>query len=502
MTLSEMLRGVTVTKMFQTMYGRMVVTHEVEIRGIQYDSRNVRPQDVFAAIRGAQADGHKFIGNAIASGAKAVVMEDDAALPDSYFMHAGVAKIVVPDTRRALALMAGNFFGHPDRKLLLVGITGTNGKTTTTHLVRSVLEAGGHRVGLIGTIGYSIGEEVLPATHTTPESLELNGLLSTMVERGCTAAVMEVSSHALALDRVFGLRFAVAGFTNLTQDHLDFHGSMEAYCGAKKVLFDRLEPGSFAVINADDPYGEKMLSDVKGMVLRYGVAGAADIRGNDVRLDLRGTQMQVARDREVTAVASPLVGMFNVYNSLAAFAVGVAAGVPVERIASGLAQVQAVRGRFERIPSPKGWTVVVDYAHTPDALEKCLRAIRGLLPGEGSGRIITVFGCGGNRDRGKRPIMGRIAGELSDIVVVTSDNPRHEDPDTIIKEILAGVVRSTNVKREPDRRQAIRAALESAVAGDVILIAGKGHETYQITGDVRTHFDDREEVLEYISTQS
>lgn len=499
MTLSEVLQGVTVTKMFQTMYGRMVVTHEVEVRGIQYDSRKVGRDEVFVAIRGAQTDGHTFIGGAIAQGAKTVVVEDDSALPDSFFMHAGVVKIVVPDARRALALMAGNFYGHPDRKLMLVGITGTNGKTTTTHLVKSVLEAGGHRVGLIGTIGYSIGEETLPATHTTPESLELHQLLATMVERGCTAAVMEVSSHSLALSRVFGLRFAVAGFTNLTQDHLDFHGSMEVYGRTKKLLFDWLERDACAVINTDDPYGDRMLPDAHGKIFRYGISEKADVRGSDVQLDIRGTHMRVLHGGEATTIALPLVGMFNAYNSLAAFAVGIAAGVPPERIVHGLEKVHSVRGRFERIPSPKGWTAVVDYAHTPDALEKCLHAIRQLLPVNSSGRIITVFGCGGNRDRAKRPIMGRIASDLSDAVVVTSDNPRHEDPDSIIKEILSGVVQGKNVTTVADRRQAIRAALDSAAPGDVVLVAGKGHEAYQITGDVRRYFDDREEILDYIS---
>lgn len=499
MTLSEVLQGVTVTKMFQTMYGRMVVTHDIEVGGIQYDSRNVGRDEVFVAIRGAQADGHRFIAGAIAQGAKTVVVEDDNALPDSYFMHAGVVKIVVPDARRALALMAGNFFGHPDRKLALIGITGTNGKTTTTHLVKSVLEAGGHSVGLIGTIGYSIGEETLPAAHTTPESLELCRLLAMMVDRGCTAAVMEVSSHSLALSRVFGLRFTVAGFTNLTQDHLDFHGSMEEYGGTKKLLFDRLESDACAVINTDDPYGERMVPDAKGTILRYGISENADIRGSDVRLDIKGTHLRVMHGGQVTTLASPLVGMFNVYNSLAAFAVGTAAGVSTERIVDGLQRVRSVRGRFERISSPGGWTAVVDYAHTPDALEKCLRAIRELLPADSPGRIITVFGCGGNRDRAKRPVMGRIASTLSDAVVVTSDNPRHEDPDSIIGEILSGVVQREHVTTLADRRQAIRSALDSAGSGDVVLVAGKGHEAYQITGDLRVPFDDREEILDYIA---
>ena len=497
MNLSSILDGVTVTKMFQTMYGTMVVTHEVKVGGIRYDSRAVRPGDAFVAIHGGTMDGHAFIPEAIGKGATVVVLERDDAYPDSYFMHAGVVKIVVPDTRVALATMAGNMYAHPSRRLRLVGVTGTNGKTTTTHLIRSVLEAQGETVGLIGTIGYSVGGVVTEATHTTPEAPDVNGLLDRMVAAGCTAAVMEVSSHALALRRVHGLRFAAAAFTNLTQDHLDFHGSMEEYCKAKKTLFDNLDPDAVAVTNGDDAAGERMVVDSRARSIRYALKASADVAGRDIRLGLKGTSLTVVHDGRSVPVATHLIGRFNVQNVLAAYATGVGLGIADDAIVRGIGNQKGVNGRFEQIPAPAGWTAVIDYAHTPDALENSLTTIRELLP-EG-GRIITVFGCGGNRDKGKRPVMGTIASTLSDITVVTSDNPRHEKPESIIDDILRGVDRLKEVHVEPDRRAAIRLGLERASRGDVVLIAGKGHERYQIIGDGKMHFDDHEEVQGFLA---
>lgn len=500
MTLSQVLEGVTVTKLFQTMYGKMVVTHEVEIRGIEYDSRKVARDDLFVAIRGTGSDGHAFINAAIGKGARAVVMENDAAAPDSLFMHAGVVKVVVPDSRKALAEIAANFYGHPSRQLLLIGVTGTNGKTTTTHLMKSILESRGDRVGLIGTIEYKIGDETISATHTTPESLELNRLLAAMVSKGCSAAVMEVSSHALAMHRVHGLDFSVAAFTNLTQDHLDFHGTMERYFQAKQTLFSGLDENATAVTNADDEVGMKMIEGTKARELTYGTSTTADVRVEDIRLDVRGSSFTVAYRDERHEIASSLTGRFNIANIAAAYTAGIALGIPADTIRTGIKNLRSVRGRFEQIISPRGWTAVIDYAHTPDALENCLRTIHDILPDRASHRIITVFGCGGNRDKGKRPTMGAIASSRSDVTIITSDNPRKENPEAIVDDISAGLVRGATVYREVDRRKAIAMSLNMARKGDVVLIAGKGHEDYQVIGETKHHFDDREEVERYIGT--
>jgi UDP-N-acetylmuramoyl-L-alanyl-D-glutamate--2,6-diaminopimelate ligase len=502
MTLSKVLDGVPVIKMFQTMYGKMVVTHDVEVAGIRYDSRKVTRGDLFVALRGLVVDGQTFIPQAIANGAKVVVLEDDAAFADSYFMHAGVVKVVVADARKALALLAANFYNHPAKKLSLVGVTGTNGKTTTTHLIKAILERAGGKVGLIGTIAYMVGDRRLPATHTTPESLELNELLAGMVAQGCSAAVMEVSSHSLALHRVHGLQFRVGAFTNLTQDHLDFHGTMDRYVEAKQMLFDGLDGSAYAVVNADDDSAKKMVARSQSHVLTYGTSPQADVRAENITLGVRGSEFTVQYGGAAMRVVSPLTGRFNVANMLAAFSTGLALGIDRSVIAEGIGSLPSVRGRFEQIASPAGWTAIVDYAHTPDALENCLKTIHDVLPSSKRGRIITVFGCGGNRDRGKRPQMGRIASELSDITVITSDNPRNEDPGMIIQEIRAGVRANTDVRVESDRHAAIALALGLAQPGDVVLVAGKGHEDYQVVGTIKHHFDDREEIERFIGTRA
>lgn len=501
MNLSRILNDVPVIKLFQTMYGKMVVTHDVEIRNIQYDSRKVRAGDLFVAIRGRTFNGHKFIDAAIAGGAKVVVLEEDAVLPDSYFMHAGVVKIVVADSRKALALMAANFFDRPSTKLKLIGVTGTNGKTSTTYLLKAILEAHGERVGLIGTIEYKIGDTVIEATHTTPESLELNQLLATMVQQGCASAVMEVSSHSLALSRVHGLTFTAAAFTNLTQDHLDFHQSMENYYAAKKMLFDGLDAQAIAATNVDDTYGRAILGDSRAKNITYSIGNRADISATSVRLGLTETRFSVTHDNFTGEISSTLIGRFNIQNILAAYAVAVGLEIPEETITKGIARLNSVAGRFQQFTSPAGWIAVVDYAHTDDALANCLRAIHDILPREKRGRIITVFGAGGNRDKTKRPKMGRIATELSDVVILTSDNPRHEQAEAIIDDINKGVLPDKMVYIEPDRRAAIITALRMAKQGDVVLIAGKGHESYQVIGDVKIHFDDREEIESFIRKQ-
>lgn len=492
MKLAELLQGVRVTKLFQTMFGRMVVTHDVEVSKVQYDSRKVARRDCFVAIRGTGADGHRFISTAISNGAAVVVLEDDSVLPDSYFMHAGVIKVIVPDSRKALAQIAANYYGHPSGKLRLIGVTGTNGKTTTTHIIKSILEASGETVGLIGTIEYAVGRTTRPATHTTPESLELNALLAEMVKERCTSVSMEVSSHALHQSRVFGLDFRAAVFTNLTQDHLDYHGTMEEYCRAKKILFDGLTPDASAVVNQDDEWGLNIVKDSPARNVMYSAQENASVSAKNIRLSIEGTSMTVLHNGLETSISSPLVGRFNVYNILAAFSTGVALGLSSQVIAKGIGSLKAVPGRFERISSPKGWTAIIDYAHTPDALEKCLNAIRDVLPKKKGGKIITVFGAGGDRDKTKRPLMGGVAGKLSDVVLVTSDNPRTEDPETIIREIVGGIPHGTTLLQEPDRRKAIEQALSMARIGDVVLIAGKGHEDYQVIGTEKIHFSDRE----------
>lgn len=500
MVLSKLLEGVRVSKMFQTLYGKMVVTHDVEVRNIQYDSRQVERGDMFVAIRGVASDGHRHVFDAIAAGAKVVLIENETSLPDSYFMHTGVVKIVVPDTRIALAGVSANYYSRPSDQLVMVGVTGTNGKTTTTHLIRQLLEADGKRSGMIGTIDYCIGEELIPATHTTPESLELNGLMRKMVDRDCKAAVMEVSSHALHQHRVEGINFAAAVFTNLTQDHLDYHGTMENYFEAKKQLFTNLSSEGWAIVNADDLWGARIAATAKAQILTYGVNQQADVRAKDLVLSMNGSALTVLHQSEETHLESQLVGRFNVSNILAAFATGIALGVPKSKMQSAIQSMPPVKGRFEPILSNRGWTAIVDYAHTPDALEKALAAVRDVISAKKQGRVITVFGCGGNRDRTKRPVMAAVALRLSDLTIVTSDNPRHEDPERIIDEVMTEVPENSAVRRETDRKSAIILALSLAQPGDVILVAGKGHENYQILGDKKLHFSDREVIEEYLAS--
>jgi len=498
MTLGEILKGVTVTKLFQTMYGTMAVTQDLEVAKLEYNSQNVGVGDCFVAIRGSARDGHAFIGDAIEKGAKIAVLEDDARISDAFFMHTGVVKVVVPDSRKALALMAANFYGNPARKMSLAAVTGTNGKTTTSHIIKSILESAGRKVGLVGTIEYSFGGRNLPASHTTPESLELHRMFAAMVEAHCTSVSMEVSSHALQQSRVYGLDFDVAVFTNLTQDHLDYHGTMEKYFEAKKILFDSLPSTSVAAVNIDDPWSRRIVSSTRASVLLYGFSSAATVRAANVELSIDGTSFEVLDGQTRTEIHSPLVGRFNVYNTLAAFAAGTGLGLKKESIAHGIESLRPVPGRFERIASNKGWTAIVDYAHTPDALENCLRTIREVLPSDRRHRIITVFGAGGDRDRTKRPIMGKIVSEWSDVAIVTSDNPRTEDPERIIREIAAGMAHRPSTMMRTDRAEAIQQALTMAEPGDVVLIAGKGHEDYQVVGKEKIHFSDRETVERYL----
>ena len=498
MRLGELLRGVRVRKLYTGAYGTSLPTQDIELREIRIDSRRVERGDLFVALRGSAVDGHRYIDQAVRAGALAVVLEDETMFPDALAMHTRVAKIVVEDSRQALAVLAGAAFDHPSRKLRLLGVTGTNGKTTTTHLLRAVLEASGETVGMVGTIHHLVGDRTVAATHTTPEPLELNRLLSEMVACGCQSVVMEVSSHALDQQRVSGLNFRGAVFTNLTQDHLDYHGTMAVYADAKKLLFDSLDAEAHAVINADDSWGSHMVRDTVASVTTYGTRAGADLRAEQISLSVEGIDLTLLVGGQSVRLWSPLTGRFNVGNILASSAAGLALGLPWEVIAEGIRRAPPVRGRFERISSPAGWTAIIDYAHTPDALQHALETIGELMKTGQGGRIITVFGCGGNRDKGKRPQMGQIASLGSDVTIVTSDNPRNEDPEAIIAEVLAGAAPGRQIQSEPDRRAAIRMALAMAVAGDVVLVAGKGHERVQEIAGQKIHFDDHEEVQAFI----
>jgi UDP-N-acetylmuramoyl-L-alanyl-D-glutamate--2,6-diaminopimelate ligase len=469
---------------------RVVGTLPATVHGLTADSRRVEPGHCFVAVPGFKQDARRFVPEAVARGATLVVTEGEAV--------AGVtaAQVLVPSARAALALLADTWFGHPSRRLTVVGITGTNGKTTTSYLVDALLQAHGLRTGVIGTIQYRIGAETRPAGQTTPEALELHAMLAQMYAEGIRGVAMEVSSHALALNRVDGLTFDVAVFTNLTQDHLDFHGTLGEYRQAKRRLFELLErspkPGRAAVINADDPSGAEMVRGLGVPVLTFGLGQTAQVRAVEWASTLDGIRMVAVTPRGRLEVRSPLIGEHNVMNLLGAAGVGVALGLAPDAIGRALGGVGTVAGRFEQVRAGQPFLVVVDYAHTPDALDRVLRTARRLT----GGRLGVVFGCGGDRDRGKRPIMGEIAARLADRVWVTSDNPRTEPPEAIIDEIVAGVRRAgadeARFTRLADRRAAIRAALAWAAAGDTVVIAGKGHETYQIVGATVHPFDDRE----------
>ena len=462
-----------------------------EIRGVAYDSRKVEPGQVFVAIAGLKQDGRRYVEEALARGAAAVVLEGEDILQGR-----DVGRVLVGSSREALARLADRYFGHPSGALTVVGITGTNGKTTTSYLVEALLATRRQRTGLIGTVQYRIGDVSLPAGQTTPEALETQSLLRRMKDAGVTGVAMEVSSHALALSRVEGIDFDVAVFTNLTQDHLDFHMTMDAYREAKRHLFRLLaagaKPSRTAVVNTDDASGPAMIAGLPLRTLTYGVRGRADVHPSRWTSGAEGIRMNVQTPNGEMDIASPLVGEHNVENLLAAAGVGTALGMEPAAIGRALGSVASVPGRFERVEAGQPFLVVVDYAHTPDALERTLETARKLRGPKG--RLAVVFGCGGDRDRGKRPLMGEIASRLADHVWVTSDNPRSEPPGAIIADIVAGIPAGTARDRHEtlvDRRVAIQRALTWAAAGDVVVIAGKGHETYQIVGSEVLPFDDR-----------
>ncbi len=461
---------------------------KLNVDHLAHDSRKIGPNGLFVALRGTQADGHLFIDKAVKNGAIAIVCE---AIPAE--LSAGIACIRVTDTRTALAVLSGVWYDHPSRTMDLVGITGTNGKTTTAYLTHHVLTAMGLQAGLLGTIQCQVGGTVLESALTTPDALDLNALLRRMADAGCSTAVMEVSSHALDQKRVYGQRFKAGVFTNLTHDHLDYHGTVEAYTAAKKRLFDTLPPDAVAVYNADDPAGAHMAADTPARRISYGQSAEADVRFEILANDMDGLLLRLDgyEDR------FQLVGAFNAYNLAAAYCVGSALGHPIKTILAALTQAPPVPGRFERIAGARGISVIVDYAHTPDALENVLQTLRQTKPAMAT--LWCVFGCGGDRDPAKRPEMGRIAEQYADRVVVTSDNPRTEDPLAILADIRPGFSDPDAAVWEADRRAAIQYAATHVAPADVVLIAGKGHEPYQVLGTKKIHFDDREEARTWFS---
>jgi UDP-N-acetylmuramoyl-L-alanyl-D-glutamate--2,6-diaminopimelate ligase len=487
---------VTLVDLLAAVPGAEVAGHypSGEILRVTADSRLVGPGDLFVAIQGEKSDGLSHAAQAAARGALAVVSERPMP-PD---VLPSVTWVRVPEPRRALALLAARLAGDPAEKLVLAGVTGTNGKTTTTTLLEALLARRHGRSGFIGTVAYRTGRREIPADRTTPDATVVQGLLAEMVAAGVAAAAVEVSSHALELDRVTGCLFDVAVFTNLTRDHLDFHAGMESYYAAKKRLFDLRKPGAAAVVNADDAFGRRLASEVAPPVVTYSPSGgAADVRAEATRCDLGGTSFDVVVQKGVRfRVASPLLGRFNVENLLAASAAGLSLGMAPEDIAFACATVKSVPGRLERVEAGQPYAVLVDYAHTEDALRRLLCSVRELS----DKKIILVFGCGGDRDRGKRAPMGRIAGEMADIAIATSDNPRSESPEAILAEIEAGLVSSSATKylKIVDRREAIRRSIELANPGTVVVIAGKGHETTQVIGDRELPFDDRAVAAEMI----
>lgn len=484
---------------------RVTGATDLEIRGLFYDSRSVIPGGLFFALRGATVDGHAFLSRAVRAGAVAVVVEDDSNLP------AGVTAVTVRDARQAMARMAACYFGNPTAGVPLIGITGTNGKTTTTYLIESMLAKGGIPSAVLGTINYRFGTTLFESSHTTPESVDLQKMLRQLVDLGAKGVVMEVSSHSLEQRRVDGCLFDVGVFTNLTRDHLDYHHDMESYLESKLRLFSELlvpgrqKPLRHAVVNIDDPAGSTIIRSAACPVLRYGLNPGAALSARDVVFSTAGISGTLVTPAGETAFSSRLLGRFNLYNILSAAGAACALGLSLDAIRAGIEEHGRVEGRLERVENDRGLTVLVDYAHTGDALENVLRTLRELA----TGRILTVFGCGGDRDRGKRPLMGEVAGRLSDLAIITSDNPRTEDPAAIIREVregllpldlreydraeLSGEMAEKGFLAVELRREAIRLAIRLAKPGDIVLIAGKGHEDYQIIGTEKHHFDDREE---------
>jgi UDP-N-acetylmuramoyl-L-alanyl-D-glutamate--2,6-diaminopimelate ligase len=467
----------------------MTADPELTVTGVSYDSRQTRPGDLFVAVRGFEADGHRFIPKAMAAGAAAVLCETPPT--------DGTPYVQTDDCRLGLALVSRAFFGNPAAEMRLIGITGTSGKTTSSYLLKHLMESKlDAKVGLIGTNGNWIGDEFLHTEHTTPESYELHKLFRQMADAGCTHVVMEVSSHSLTLERVAGITFDAALYTNLSQDHLDFHRDMEDYAAAKRRLFSQSRVGW---LNADDAWTPFMLAGAGCPCHTYSARNNdADLVAKDIRLSATGVRFAAMCGGELAMTRLSIPGLFSVYNALGVMAMGLAMGISLEDCADAMSSAKGVKGRMELVPTDGDYAVLIDYAHKPDALEKVLKTLRPVT----RGRLIALFGCGGDRDHGKRPIMGKIAGELADLAIVTSDNPRTEDPLAIIEAILAGMKNcSAQVQVIPDREEAIAWALDKAGPGDVILLAGKGHEDYQVVGREKRHMDEREIVASALAAR-
>jgi UDP-N-acetylmuramoyl-L-alanyl-D-glutamate--2,6-diaminopimelate ligase len=469
---------------------------EIELSALEFDSRRVQPGALFAALIGEKLDGNRFVEAAIAAGAAAVLSEQEK--PDG----CEAAWIRIPDARVALAVLAKKWFGAPDEEMIIVGITGTNGKTSIAHLLQAILNRQRGPAGRIGTISYHTGKEEIPAPLTTPEAPDIFRMLRGMRDAGCRSAAMEASSHAIDRKRIEGIAFDAVVFTNLTRDHLDYHGDMESYYRVKRRIF-RKRDGYMpvAVINADDKWGRRLLEETDLRSVSYAFEHEAHVRGGDLRLGLDGTKLSAAMSGRKFDLRSKLIGRPNAENILAAFATAYALELDCDDAVEAIAAMPTVRGRLERVASGRAFEVIVDYAHTDDALRRLLLTARELTPD--GGRVIVLFGCGGDRDRGKRPLMGRHAVTIADIAILTSDNPRSEDPMEIIREVEQGIAEAGEHRAEylmiADRREAIRKAVSLARAGDVVLLAGKGHEDYQIIGGSKSHFDDREEALKALA---
>ncbi len=463
------------TQLTQNLQTEYFGNSDVEICGIAYDSRKVKPGYLFVAIKGFETDGHKYIESAIKNGAAAVVGEDDVKCAVTY--------VKVPDSRKALAVCGAQFYDNPQNKLKIIGVTGTNGKTTTTYLIRQILMLKGIRCDLIGTNQTIIGDEEIESSRTTPESLDLFECFYKMVQSGGEYVVMEVSSHSLDLDRVYGVTFETALITNITQDHLDFHKTMDNYANAKAKLFSVSKSGA---ANADDKYAPVITGKATCAMTTYSIDEDADIKAENLRMSERGVIFDIKLNGEIREIRLGIPGKFSVYNALGAICVCLNLGIDIADIEKGLVLAKSIKGRIEVVHTPTPYTVIIDYAHTPDGLVNIISAVRGFA----KNRVITVFGCGGNRDSSKRPQMGKIAEELSDIAIVTSDNPRCEEPAAIIKDILAGMQKTNHIVVE-NRKEAIRHAMEIAQENDIIILAGKGHETYQEIEHVKYDFDER-----------
>ncbi len=462
----------------------------VEIEGITYDSRKVRPGGLFVAIQGHQVDGTQYITEALSNGAVAVVSENDLSL------GAKVVHLQVTSARQALAQLAATYYGNLSRQMKMIGVTGTNGKTTTAYMVRDVLRDAGFSPGLLGTVAYEIGTHSIPASRTTPEAPDIHAMFREMKEVGCDCVVMEVSSHAMALDRVYGIDFDISVFTNLTQDHLDYHRDMETYFAAKSKLFLAQKEGTSVVINMDDPWGRKLLEErkLKIGVITYGFEEQSMVRASDVILDADKTCFQVSSPWGEARVCLDLLGRFNISNALAALAVGGLCGIRLAVMVKSLGKIQRVPGRLELVPNRRHKKIFVDYAHTDDALRNVLGTLREIC----KGKLFVVFGCGGNRDRGKRKLMGQVASALADYSFITSDNPRNEEPEAIVSDIVEGFMDPEQFEVVLDRREAIQKSIQAMGRKDILLVAGKGHETYQEYKETIIPFDDREIVREIL----